>query len=141
MAVSQAQAAPNFSGDWKLNTAKSDYGPIPAPDVMTRKITHNDPSFVSKTNQKGAQGEVNTEVKYTTDGKVSVNKIGDADSKGTAKWDGDNLVIDSTREAGGTELKFHEIWSLSEGGKVLTINNHITAPQGEFDIKLVFDKQ
>jgi hypothetical protein len=41
----------------------------------------------------------------------------------------------------GAELKFHEIWSLSPDGKMMTVNNHIVAPQGEFDLVLVFDKQ
>jgi len=142
IAASQAQAAPNLTGEWKLNIAKSDYGPIPAPEVMTRKITHAEPSLEYSTYQKGEQGEIKSELKYTTDGKVCVNKLPQGgEAKGTAKWEDDKLVIDSTREAQGAELKFKETWSLSEGGKVLTINNHITAPQGVFDLKLVFDKQ
>src|SRR5439155_18269750 len=68
IAASQAEAAPpNLSGEWKINLAKSDYGPIPAPEVMTRKITHADPSLAYQTYQKGAQGEITTDVKYTTD--------------------------------------------------------------------------
>jgi hypothetical protein len=142
IAASRVQAAPpDFSGDWKLNTAKSDYGPIPAPEVMTRKIKHADPSLAYTTYQKGEQGEVTTDIKYTTDGKPTVNKLPTGDAKGSAKWDGDKLIVDSTRETQGTELKFHETWELSEGGKVLTVSNHITVPQGEFDVKLVFDKQ
>ncbi|HVO99073.1 MAG TPA: hypothetical protein VMT15_13440 [Bryobacteraceae bacterium] len=132
-----AQAATNFTGVWKLNLSKSDYGPVPPPEVMTRTINHNEPSLQISTFQKGAQGEVTTELKYTTDGKMVENK----GSKGSAKWDGDKLVIDSVRDLQGGEIKFHEIWSLSPDGKTMTINNHLTAPQGEFDITLVFDKQ
>src|ERR1700688_1983969 len=91
MTVGHAQAATNFSGDWKLNTAKSDYGPIPAPDVMTRKISHNDPSIQIKTYQKGEQGEVSSELNYTTDGKPAVNKVPGGEAKGSAKWDGNSL--------------------------------------------------
>ncbi len=132
-----AQAAPNLTGVWKLNLAKSDYGPVPQPEVMTRTINHNDPSLQLSTYQKGAQGDVTTELKYSTDGKPSENK----GSKGTAKWDGDKLNIEYVRDFNGTEIKGHEVWNLSADGKVLTINNHLTAPQGEFDITLVFDKQ
>jgi hypothetical protein len=132
-----SQAAPNLTGVWKLNLSKSDYGPVPQPEAMTRTINHNDPSLQVSTYQKGAQGEATTELKYSTDGKPAENK----GSKGSAKWDGEKLVVDSVRDMQGSELKFHEVWSLSADGKIMTILNHITAPQGEFDLTLVFDKQ
>ena len=68
---------------------------------MTRTIKHDDPALQISTHQKGAQGEATTELKYTTDGKPAENK----GSKGTAKWDGDKLVVDSVRDFQGTELK------------------------------------
>lgn len=135
--AAQSQAAPNLTGVWKLNLAKSEYGPVPQPEAMTRTINHNDPTLQISTYQKGAQGEATTELKYSTDGKMMENK----GSKGSAKWDGEKLVVDSVRDMQGNELKFHEVWSLSADGKTMTINNHITAAQGEFDLTLVFDKQ
>lgn len=135
--AARAQAAPNLTGVWKLNLAKSDYGPVPQPETMTRTINYNDPSLQISTYQKGANGEATTELKYTTDGKPAENK----GSKGTAKWDGDKLIVDSVRDLQGAEIKFHEVWSLSADGKTLTINNHLVATQGEFDLTLVFDKQ
>jgi hypothetical protein len=135
--AAQVHAAPSLTGVWKLNLAKSDYGPVPQPEVMTRTINYNDPTLQISTYQKGASGEATTELKYKTDGTPAENK----GSKGTAKWDGDKLVVDSIRDNNGAELKFHEVWSLSPDGKILTINNHIIAPQGEVDITLVFDKQ
>lgn len=140
--VRQAQAAPNFSGDWKMNIAKSDFGPVPAPEILTRAIKHNDPVLEISTHQKGARGEVNSELKYTTDGKPCVNKVQGGEAKGTAKWNGPNLVIDSEREFQGTPITSKETWTLSDGGKTLTIVNHVSVPQqGDFDIKYVFDKQ
>ena len=135
----QAAAVPNFTGEWKLNLAKSDYGPIQqfAPEFMTRTVKHDDPVFQISTHQKGAAGELSTQEKYTTDGKPAENK----DSKGSAKWDGDKLVIDSVREANGAEIKTHQIWSLSADGKTLTSTNHIVVPQGEFDITYVMNKK
>jgi len=41
----QAQAKPNFSGTWKLNAGKSNFGPMPAPETRTDKITHQDPDL------------------------------------------------------------------------------------------------
>ena len=141
-AVRQAQAAPNFSGEWKMNIAKSDFGSVPAPEVLTRNIKHSDPQLGIATHQKGARGEVNTELKYTTDGKVCTNQVQGGEAKGTAVWQGDHLVIDSERDFQGTPIKLKETWVLSDGGKTLTITSHVSVPnQGEFDIRYVFDKQ
>jgi hypothetical protein len=137
--AAQARAASNFAGDWKLNLAKSDYGPAPAPEFMTRTIKQDDASIEYSTHQKGAQGEATTHIKYTLDGKPAQNT--NPPSKGSAKWDGDKLVVDSVRDFQGSDLTFHEVWSLSADGKILTINNHASVPQGEFDLVLVFDKQ
>jgi len=137
-----AQAATNFSGEWKMNPAKSDFGPVPAPQMFTRTIKHNDPVLEYSTHQKGAQGDVTTEVKYTTDGKPATNKINGTDSKGTAKWQGAALLIESTREIQGMQIESKEIWTLTDDKKTLTVNSHLTIPgQGEFDLKLVLEKQ
>jgi hypothetical protein len=135
------QAVPNMSGEWKLNIALSDYGPVPVPQMLTRTIQHNDPSLHITTHQKGAQGESTTELVYTTDGRECVNKIQGSEARGTAKWQGDHLVIDSVRKLPDTELKTVENWSVSNGGKTLTIGVRIALAQQDYNIKLVFDKQ
>ncbi|HEV8146634.1 MAG TPA: hypothetical protein VGP79_09645 [Bryobacteraceae bacterium] len=139
--ATQAMAATNFSGEWKLNLSKSDYGPVPAPETMERSIQQTDTTITSKTHQKGAQGETRTETKYTLDGKECINTAGGSTSKGTAKMEGDKLIIESVRDFQGTELKSKETWSLSGGGKVLTINNHIMVQGQELDLVVVLDKQ
>ena|SRR5436190_4284451 len=129
-------AAPNLSGSWTLNLAKSQYGQFPTPEVMMRTIQHNDPALSMSTYQKGAQGEVTTELKYTTDGKPSVN----GENKGSAHWDNDKLVIETSRDYQGTKLTQREEWTVSTDGKTLTIATHVKLPNGEFDVKQVFEK-
>jgi len=141
MASPSAQAAFNPAGEWKLNAAKSVYGPFPAPQVMIRRVKYSAPNLSMSTYQKGAQGELNSELVYTTDGKPCVNKVRGGEAKGTAHWEGDKLVIESAQEAQGATVKSREVWSLSPDGKTLTIDGHVTAPVGEFDVKQVFDKQ
>ncbi len=137
-----ALAAPNFSGEWKVNVAKSDFGPLPPPESFTRTIKHDDPVIEYTTHQKSAQGDITTQVKYTTDGKPSTNTINGAESKGTAKWSGEHLEIESSREIQGMQITSKEIWTMSDGGKTLTVNSHISIPgQGEFELKLVLEKQ
>ncbi len=136
-----AAAKPNFSGEWKLNAKESNFGPMPAPDKMERKINHEDPSMKITTTQAGQQGEMTTNLVYKTDGSESVNKIRDADVKSVAKWDGDALTVTSKREAQGMEITMNERWTLSADGKAMTIVNKINTPQGDFEITVVMDKQ
>jgi hypothetical protein len=138
--VTQA-ASQNLSGEWKLNFAKSNYGKFPGPSSMTRKIAHNDPKLILTTTQKGPQGEVTSKLVYTTDGKESVNQVAGGEAKGVAQWIGDKLMIESSREFQGVTLKQKDIWTVSDDGKTLTIDSHVSIPNGEFDIKQVFDKQ
>jgi hypothetical protein len=134
----RAEAADrNLSGVWKLNRAKSDYGKFPAPLSVTRKITDNEPKLVLSTTHTGPKGDVTNNLIYTTDGKESVN----GDSKGSAQWIGDKLMIESSREFQGATLKQKEIWALSADGKTLTVDSHVSIPNGEFDVKQVFDRQ
>ena len=108
---------------------------------MTRKIAHNDPKLTLTTTQKGPQGEVTSKLVYTTDGKESVNQVAGGEAKGIAQWIGDKLMIESSREFQGVTLKQKDIWTLSDDGKTLSIDSHVSIPNGEFDIKQVFDKQ
>jgi len=139
--ASAAQAAPNLTGEWRLNVSKSNYGTFPAPQGATRKIVQNGVKFSMTTIQKGAQGEVTTQLNYTTDGKEVMNKTQTGESKGSAQWIGDKLMIESGREIQGATLKQKEIWTLSPDGKTLTIDAHVSIPNGEFDVKQVFEKQ
>ena len=129
-------AAPNLSGNWVLNLAKSQFGRFPAPEIMTRQVQHNDPSLSISTYQKGPQGEVTSEFKYTTDGKPAVN----GENKGAAHWEGDKLVIESSRDYQGGKLTQRDEWLVSSDGKTLTISTRVTLPNGEFDVKQVFEK-
>jgi hypothetical protein len=64
------------------------------------------------------------------------------ESKGTAHWLGDALIIESSQPNGAAEIKSRETWTVSSDGKTLTILTHLTIPpQGEIDVLQVFEKQ
>lgn len=143
-AVSSVAAAdkPNFSGDWKLNAAKSKFGPVPAPVTYTRKVTHAEPTLTIEDTQTGSPlGDQHDTRTYTTDGKEISFQSNGADVKASATWDGDALQISSKASVQGTDIVFKDKLSLDGDGKTLTDNLHIATPQGELDITLVFDKQ
>jgi hypothetical protein len=140
-----AEATPNLSGDWKLNLSKSNYGSFPAPLGITRKIVLSGAKLSMTTTQKGPKGDVTSQLNYTTDGKESVNPLTTGESKGTAQWIADKLMVTSSREiqtgAQAITLKQTEIWTLSADGKTLTIDAHVSLPNCEFDVMQVFEKQ
>ena len=81
-ATASAADKPNFSGDWKLNAAKSNMGPLPAPTSYIRKVTHAEPSITIEDTQVGtALGDQHDTRTYTTDGKEIAYQANGADVK------------------------------------------------------------
>lgn len=140
-AACAAQSKPNFSGTWKLNTSKSDFGMIPGPDSRTDVIDHAEPNVKITTSQAGPQGKMEASLTYTTDGKEASNKMGPRDVKSIVGWEGNSLVVTSKLNFNEQEVTIKASWSLSEDGKTMTQNVHLAAQMGETDQKLVFEKQ
>ena len=136
-----AQQKPDFSGTWKLNVAKSEFGMLPGPTSRTDVITHKDPSLSDSVTLENAEGKQQYVANYTTDGKEAVNKIGPREIKSTLKWVGSNLAVSSKLVYNDADVTGESTWALSADGKTLTISVHYTSPMGETDQKLVFEKQ
>jgi hypothetical protein len=120
-----ADSKPDFSGDWKLNVEKSNFGPMPGPESSTRKIVHKDPEVAVTTTQTGGpQGDMTTDIKFTTDGKEATNDI----------------KTNNKLNIQGMDISSEERMAISDDGKVLTNTQKITTPQGDFEVSLVFEK-
>ena len=142
LAALPALAKPNFTGDWKLNTSKSTFGEMPAPDSMTYKVTHAEPKLSTATKQSSQMGEFEMQSSYTTDGKECTNQgFGGSTNKSVVKWDGDTLVIETKGQFGDNEFTMSEKWVLSADGKMLTITRTFKSAMGEGEQKMVLDKQ
>jgi hypothetical protein len=136
-----AQQKPDFSGTWKLNVTKSDFGPLPGPESRTDVITHKEPSISNNVNAETAQGKQQYTLNYTTDGKEAVNTMGPREVKSTVKWDGSNLKVSSKFLYNDSPVTSEVTWSLAADGKTLTISAHFSSTMGEADQTLVFEKQ
>jgi len=133
---------PNYSGEWKLNAAKSNFGPLPAPATFTRKVTHAEPSITIEDTQTGtAAGDQHDTHTYTTDGKEITFQANGADVKATLTWEGDALLVNSKASVQGTDILIKDKITLSDEGKTMTDTIHIGSPQGELDMSIVFEKQ
>jgi hypothetical protein len=139
----RAQAKPDFSGTWTLDTAKSD----PAPQgrgggggaaSVTIKQTGADLAVTSE----GRQGPQT--MTYKLDGSESTNQVmgrGGAQSvKSTAKWDGSSLVIETTRDFNGMSITTKEVRRLDNGGKEMIVESATQTPNGEQKRKVVYTK-
>jgi hypothetical protein len=136
-------ARPNYSGTWKLNVEKSDFGPLPPPNSRTDVIAHAEPSLkVHTVNDDPAQGKQDYTLSMASDGKEVTNNAGDIEVKNTASWEGANLVVGTKLSVQGTDIAVKATWLLSPDGKTMTQNAHIVADAlGELDQKMVFEKQ
>ena len=135
-------ATPDFSGSWKLDSAKSDFGQFPKPSSMTVKVAHAEPKLIVELQIAGEMGEFESTANYTTDGKECTNQgPGGSEVKSTLKWDGPTLVIDSKGAFGDTAYVANEKWSLAEDKNTLTVLRHFSSSMGELDQKVIMQKQ
>jgi hypothetical protein len=141
LAVALAAAPPNFSGEWKANLAKSDFGTMPAPIRASSKIEHQDPHLKLIGTEVREEGERTFEMNISTDGAQTTNQIGPLTLTTKAKWEGSTLLVDSKATTDDGELVIKDRWSLSEDGKTLTVVRGISGPRGEMTVKVVQEKQ
>jgi Tol biopolymer transport system component len=87
-----------------------------------------------------------TTMKYTLDGKESVNTSPRGDSKSVAKWSADkkSLTIETTRtmdiNGESRTMKSTEVWVLTDA-KTLTVTSTRQSPNGEVKSNMVYDKK
>ena len=126
---------PNFSGDWELNTAKSDLGGAPITRLVVH-IEHKDPAF-KYTAQATADGQDFEESEsFATDGTPS------RDSRGAtvkAHWEGAALVIESTGSDG--QLLDKSRLTLSADGKTTVRDYERLASDDRQKRHEIYDKQ
>lgn len=120
--------AVNFAGVWTLNAAKSNLGDNPGSqrmwggDFVVTQEANLLTVVRTRTNQNGET--VTTTMKYTLDGKESVNTSPRGESKSVAKWsaDGKTLNIETSRtfdmNGQSMTLKSSESWSLTDSNTV-----------------------
>ncbi len=132
---------PNFSGTWKLETAKSDFGSFPPPTKSTLKVDHQDPKLNFASTAETEMGEQTVELKLLTDGTESTNEVMGMQVKTTAKWDGNAIAMQSKVTTPNGDVTLDERWSLADDGKTLTIERKWAGGFGETTQKLVHTKQ
>jgi hypothetical protein len=134
-------AKPNFTGTWKLNVEKSDFGPTPAPQSMVDKVDHQESSLKIISTRVDGGTESTANLSLTTDGKEGTNTVHGSEVRSKLKWDGAALLIDSSISVDGNALSLKDKWTLSQDGKTLTILRHYAGPEGEANATYVLERQ
>ena len=124
-----------------MDTAKSDFGPLPAPEKQTRVIEHQDPKLKLSTTSKTAQGETKQERAYTTDGQEASNPGTGPAWKSKTKWVEKELVTEIQLENQGDTVTIRDKWQMSEDGKSFLSLRNLKSSLGEADQKLVYTKK
>jgi Tol biopolymer transport system component len=152
MVVNAQAGKTDFTGKWTLNTEKSIQ---PQGDQGAGGMRMGGGNFVAtqvadlltvERTRTGQDGQSTTmTMKYTLDGKESINASPAGDSKSVAKWsaDGKALTIETSRTMDmNGELKTMnstEGWNLNED-KTLTVVYTRQGPDGEVKATMVYDK-
>jgi len=138
--TARAQGRPDFSGSWTRDAAKSDpvQGRGGGSSGLTIKQTATEIA-ITITGRGGPETSI-----YNLDGSESTNQSqspeGPLTVKGTAKWEGASLVIETSRVIQGMTVTTREVRTLDTGGKEMTIEAVTKSPQGEIRRKVVFTK-
>jgi hypothetical protein len=145
----------NFSGTWLLDKSKSDLAALSGMGEDAEKAQHATVTMVvehqgttlqvTRTLKTDTEEKTQTQT-YRTDGTETTNTGPRGGAiVSTASWEGDRLVIVSTRTMAllwkDVSVQGRTVWSLSPDGNTLLIESHIRSPRGDQHFKGVFDKQ
>jgi hypothetical protein len=134
-----SQAKPNFTGTWKLNLKKSDFGTDPGPDSLVAKVEHKNNVFKYSASGTANGQDFQEEAEVPIDGKEHPGPNG---FPGTmmVKWDGQTLAFDLKMDDGTVVQQ--GTFKLSADGKVITREVHGKSQDGTETKRVeVYDKQ
>lgn len=147
-AAPAAAAKSDYSGTWKMNVAKSDFGQIPPPVSETQVITQTADSIKIVRTSARDEGEMTYTLALKLDGTEIPIPAGTFPEEAPFKivsskadWDGANLIITQKTSYQGNPGTLKSRHSLSPDGKVLTESSEIASDMGSFTITSVYDKQ
>ncbi len=153
--MTNAQAGKaNFAGTWAANAEKSTQPPAGGQGGGMRMMGGGDMVTTQEANlltvsrtRTGQNGTPNTTVlKYTLDGKESINTNPRGDSKSVATWsaDGKTLTIKTSRtmdmNGESRTITTTEAWTLTDA-KTLAVTTTRQGQNGEVKTTAVYDKK
>ncbi len=156
----QEEALTDFSGTWKLNPENSDSRPGMGRGGMSgggrggggegsqsREMTmviSQKGNVLNILREGGPQGGQMEMALIPGEGPQELS-MGGGTATVQAWWEGRELVVEQIQDRqtprGNMTIEQQQIWGLSEDGRTLTQRVKMKTPRGDFDMKLVFDRQ
>ena len=133
-----------FSGSWKMNVAKSNFGALPEefrPTAISRVMKHDGGTLAMETEQVQGGGTQKSTVSLKLDGTESVNQIMGAEVKSVAKMNGAGFEVFTKRAFGDMTLEITEKNSLDANGNLVVDTQIGGTPMGVIVTKYIFEKQ
>lgn len=138
----ETSAKPNFSGRWRMDKNKSNFGNFQIPDIVVQVVEHRDPTLNVHTVETRGKQTTTADVSYFTDGTPSSNVINGRQAESKAYWDGKALNIRTTEKTSkGQDVVIEDRWELSDDGETLTRTSHIITDKGSVDMTLISLKE
>lgn len=141
--ASAADPNTSFTGEWKVNVQKSDFGPLFAPKAAQVNIDDKEPAWAIVDKETNEQGETSTsESNFTTDGKATSTTIiaFPMQVKGTAKSSGNTLTLAGDGKFNGMDVHIEEKWELTGDGASFTITRRLAATMGTTTQTILLEK-
>jgi hypothetical protein len=140
--VSATELRPDFSGIWELNLEKSILRG-PAPKRILVKIEHREPELVQQILITYADGNKLRMTAMFETGASRDNLIGRATMRTHARWEGSELLLESTMKTSRRELHYKDYWFLSSDGRTLTMEHRDDDLAGQISVleRSVADKR
>lgn len=113
----------NLTGTWNADLSRSRFVGS-SPKGLTVKISHIEPELTEEilvTRLDGSMEKVS--FKCRTDGTLGTNQLNGKEVPGSARWQGDNLVIESWMQAGERTVHLCDHWSMSSDGNTLSMEH------------------
>jgi len=124
--TTRAQGHPGFSGTWRLNLDKSDYGDLQGPETRIDVIEQHDDHVSERVTAEGRHRKQQYTLLFATDGSETAlppeTRMGSVTIlRVSARWQGEALVVKQTLRFQGTPLVGINTYTLSGDQKTLTI--------------------
>jgi hypothetical protein len=121
----------DFTGRWKADLSQSRLlGP--PPKAMTMAIVHSEPDLrqeIAVTKEDGSEQRIT--FRCQTTGEPDQCRFNEEAVRGTAQWQGEELVVELWIQQVGREFYLCDRWSLSPHGQTLTMEHRNDALSGQ----------
>ena len=136
--IALAQSGTDFSGDWKLNAARSEIAKSSATPVEPfLKVEQSAASITVWANS--GEGSRPTLYLFPLDGRTETRKTGGVSLSTQTKWEGAALLASTIASGSERNYTIMERWKRSANGSTLTIRRTIVDAHSEAESTLVYE--